>query len=461
MSSQVEQAMRQICEEKGLSYEAVLETIESALAAAYRKDFGNKMQNIEIEYDVGTGKISAFDVKTVVKDVDLEEVEKVEEERRAKQEERNQFVKELTEKGEEIPEGMEEPVEADGPTFNEKTEMMLTQAKMVDSDAKLDEVLRMELIVPGEFGRMAAMTAKQVVMQKLREAEREVIFNEFKENEHTIVIGTIQRREGRGVLVDVGRATGIIRSEDQVPGERYNQGNRLKFYVRSVTLTSRGPEILLSRTDNELVKELFMTEIPEIADELVEIKGIAREPGSRTKVAVSTEDDSIDPIGACIGQRGTRIQTIIAELGGEKIDIISWSDDKEEFIANSLSPAKVDNVEIKESEDVKEANVEVPDDQLSLAVGRGGQNVRLASRLVGMRINVAGAGVVTNEGEENDKDSDDEEKEVGEVLEEEVPEEEVVEETKEEESNDKTDSEETNSEEVEEASDDSEKTKEE
>ncbi|KKW36747.1 MAG: NusA antitermination factor [Candidatus Uhrbacteria bacterium GW2011_GWC2_53_7] len=334
MSSQVEQAMRQICEEKGLSYEAVLETIESALAAAYRKDFGNKIQNIEVEYDVASGKIKAFDVKTVVEDVDLAEVERVEEERRAKQEERTTKIKELVEAGQPIPEELSAPASADGPTFNEKLEIMLSAAKDIDHDAKVEEVLRMELIVPGEFGRMAAMTAKQVVMQKLREAEREVIFNEFKENEHTIVVGTIQRREGRAVLVDIGRATGILRSEDQVPGERYNQGGRLKFYVRSVTLGSRGPEILLSRTDNELVRGLFATEIPEIADGAVEIKGIAREPGNRTKVAVHTGDDSIDPIGACIGQRGTRIQTVIAELGGEKVDIVHWSENREEYIVS-------------------------------------------------------------------------------------------------------------------------------
>jgi N utilization substance protein A len=391
MPSQVEQAIRQICEEKGLSYESVLETINLALAAAYRKDFGDKMQNIEIEYDVETGKLKAFDVKTVVADVDLEVVAKVEEERRAKQEERNAIVKGMIEKGETVPEELTLPVEADGPTFNEKLEMMLTQARTIDDEAEIGSVLRMELIVPGEFGRMAAMTAKQVVMQKLREAEREVIYNEFKENEHTIVIGNVQRREGRAVLVDVGRATGVLRSEDQVPGERYNQGTRMKFYVRSVTLTARGPEILLSRTDNELVRELFMTEIPEVADGLVIIKGIAREPGSRTKIAVHTDDDSVDPIGACIGQRGTRIQTIIAELGGEKIDIVSWSNDPEEFVARAMSPAKVEHVEIVGEDSGKEAIVKVADEQLSLAVGRGGQNVRLASRLVGVKISVSGS----------------------------------------------------------------------
>ena len=404
-----------------------METIESALAAAYRKDFGNKVQNIEVEYDVESGKIKAFDVKTVVPDVELENVEKAEEERRAKQEARNVKMKELIENGKEIPEEMKEPIVNEGPTFNEKSEIMLKDAKKVDSDAKIDVVLRMELIVPGEFGRMAAMTAKQVVMQKLREAEREVVFGEFKEFEHTCVMGTVQRREGKSVLIDLGRATGMMRPEDQVPTERYNTGSRMKFFIRSVALTSRGPEILLSRTDAELVRSLFETEIPEVAESIVLIKGVAREPGSRTKVAVYTEDDSIDPIGACIGQRGTRIQTIIAEMGGEKIDIVQWSDDINELIANALSPAKVSGVEItKGEEDEDIAVVTVPEDQLSLAVGRGGQNVRLASRMAGMRINVQGP---QGEEIETKEGSDDVEKIEDDTEDEVVSSEEVVEET--------------------------------
>lgn len=393
--------MRQIVEEKGLSFESVMETVESALAAAYRKDFGAKNQNIEVQYELETGRIRAFDVKMVVENMDLEEIEKTEELRKAKQEERNIEVKALVDAGKEVPLELQESVEVDGPTFNEKTEIMLAQAVTIDDEVKVGEELRMELPVPGEFGRMAAQTAKQVVMQKLREAEREVIFNEFKEFEHTIVMGTIQRREGRAILVDVGRATGIIRPEDQVPGERYNQGSRMKFYVRSVMLTSRGPEILLSRTDNDLVRELFTTEIPEIAEGVVEVRGMAREPGNRTKVAVWTSDESIDPIGACIGQRGTRIQTIIAELGGEKIDIVHWTEDLEDFVSAALSPAKVERVEIIEGREGQEANVIVAEDQLSLAVGRGGQNVRLASRLTDIRINIIGAEKKEVEGEED------------------------------------------------------------
>jgi transcription termination/antitermination protein NusA len=397
MPSPIEQAIRQICEEKGLAYEAVLETIESALAAAYRKDFGEKNQNIEVEFDAETAQARAFDVKTVVEDVDLEELEAAEEARRAKAEERIAEIERLKEAGEEIPPELEEPLEDEGPTFNPKTEIMLTEANGIDKEIDLGQVLRQELEIPGEFGRMAAMTAKQVITQKLREAEREVLYSEFKEIESEVITGTVQRREGRIVLVDLGRTTGIIRPEDQIQFERYNSGDKLKFFVRQVNLTTKGPEILLSRTSEELVRIMFEIEIPEVADAAVEIKGISREAGSRSKVAVYTEDESIDPIGACIGQRGTRIQTIIAELGGEKIDIVEWSEDVEEFISNALSPAKVHGIELDEEN--KAATASVANDQLSLAIGKSGQNVRLAAQLVGWKINVAeeGGGEETEE----------------------------------------------------------------
>ena len=412
MASPIEQAIRQICEEKGLAYEAVIETIESALAAAYRKDFGEKNQNIEAEFDPETAATRIFDVKTVVEDIDLEVLEKAETERQEKAEERIAEIERLKEAGEEIPPELEEPLEDDGPTFNPKTEIMITEAKAIDSDIELEQVLRQELELAGEFGRMAAMTAKQVITQKLREAEREVLYSEFKELEGEVLTGTVQRREGRVVLVDLGRTTGVIRPEDQIQFERYNSGDKLKFYVRQVSLTTKGPEILLSRTDEELVRRMFELEIPEVADAAVEIKTIAREAGSRSKISVSTEDENIDPIGACIGQRGTRIQTIIAELGGEKIDIIEWSDDIEEYIANALSPAKILNIELNEEE--KSAVASVAEDQLSLAIGKSGQNVRLAARLVGWSINVAEdgkEGVVEAEDTETEAESEEAEKE--------------------------------------------------
>ena len=363
MPSAITQAIKQICEEKGISYESVLETIEAALGAAYRKDYGNKMQNIRVNFDPETMNIRVFDVKEVVEDVDLEEEEKKKEEGVDEEE----LIK-----------------------FNPKTQIMISDAKDIKKDAKVGDEIKVELEVPGGFGRMAAQTAKQVITQKLREAERETIFDEFKDHVDEIINAVVQRREGRIVLIDLGRATGIIRPEDQVPGEHYRPGERIKVYVAKVEMTTKGPEILLSRAHPEMVRRLFELEIPEIASGAVEIKAIAREAGARSKVAVTTSEENVDPIGSCIGQRGTRIQTIIGELGGEKIDIIEWSEDAEIFITNALSPAKVTKVEL--DEEGKSALATVAPEQLSLAIGKGGQNVRLAAKLTGWKINVAEEG---------------------------------------------------------------------
>lgn len=390
MSSPIEQAIRQICEEKGLSYEAVLQTIESALAAAYRKDFVEKDHtfNVEVEFDPATGMSQVFDVKTVVEDMDSAELEAAEQRRKERMEEFARTMEEARAKGDDIS-GISLDLEDTGPRFNPKTEIMLTPARLVKPDAEIGDVIHTELPQPGEYGRMAAMTAKQVIMQKLREAEREIIFNEFKEHEGQILNGTIQRREGRVVLVDLGRTAGVMRPEDQVPTERYNPGDRVKVYVRQVSLTTRGPEILVSRASEDFVRRLFEMEIPEVAEGTVVLKGIAREAGSRSKIAVHATEDAIDPIGACIGQRGTRIQTVISALGGEKIDLIEWSENPADFIKHALSPAKVETVALEEAD--RAAKVVVPNDQLSLAIGKGGQNVRLAARLTGWKINVAGS----------------------------------------------------------------------
>ena len=384
MSSPIEQAIRQICDEKGLAFESVVDAIQAALAAAYRKDFGDKNQNIEVEFDVETGEASAFDVKTVVEDIDLAELEKFEEERRTKAEATATKFTEARRRGDEVAAFTME--DDGGPHFNPKSEIMISDARVLKFSSQVGDTLRTPLPEAGEFGRMAAMTAKQVITQKLREAEREVVFSEFKEHEGEMMQGTVQRREGRVVLVDLGRTTGIMRPEDQNPNERYNTGDRIKVYVRQVGLTTKGPEILLSRTADEMVKKLFETEIPEIQEGTVQIKSIAREAGSRSKVAVGTDDNSIDPIGACIGQRGSRIQTIIAELGGEKVDIIEWNKDPIPFISNALSPAKIAHVDV--NEEAKVASVSVATDQLSLAIGKGGQNVRLAAKLTGWKINI-------------------------------------------------------------------------
>ncbi|PJA47215.1 transcription termination/antitermination protein NusA [Candidatus Uhrbacteria bacterium CG_4_9_14_3_um_filter_36_7] len=393
MSSPIEQAIRQVCEEKGLSYEAVIATIEAALASAYRKDYGDKEkpQNIEVNFNPATGETHAFDVKTVVEDMDLDELRRLEEERRLKMEALAVDLAQARERGEDVSalsvESEDEPLVR----FNPKNEIMLAQAKEIKPDAAVGDVIRTELPEPsGGFGRMAAMTAKQVITQRLREAEREVIFHEFKEKEGQIIQVTVQRHEGGVVFADVGRVTGLLRLEDQIPNERYHPGDRLTVYVRQVSLTSRGPEILLSRTASELLVRIFEMEIPEITDGNIIIKGISREPGARSKVAVYTENENIDPIGACIGQRGTRIQTIIMMIGGEKIDMIEWKQDPSEYIRHALSPAKIQEVIIREDEHV--AYVKVNSDQLSLAIGKGGQNVRLAARLTGWKINI-------NEGE--------------------------------------------------------------
>ncbi len=387
MPSPIEQAIRQICEEKGLAYESVIDAIQSALAAAYRKDFGDKNQNIDVEFNTEDGTSRVFDVKTVVEDIDLEELARIEEERKQKAADFAEKIEMARNKGADIA-GIELE-ESDGTRFNPKTDIMLSEARILrfGSTPELGEVLRLELPQPGEFGRMAAMTAKQVITQKLREAEREVVFNEYKEQEGTIVNGTIQRSEGRMVLVDLGRTAGILRTEDQVPGERYKPGDRVKVYVQQVALTTKGPQIVLSRAADEFVRKMFEMEIPEVGDGAVLIKAVSREAGSRSKVAVTTTDSQVDPIGACIGQRGTRIQTIISEIGGEKVDIIEWNEDPASFIGKALAPAKVNRVELNEAE--QSALVHVNPDQLSLAIGKGGQNVRLAAKLTGWKINIA------------------------------------------------------------------------
>lgn len=370
--SEITKAIQFICEDKGLAPEAVLETIEVALAAAYRKDFGNKLQNIKVKFDPETGDMKVWDEKVVVEDADVEAQEAA-------------FAAYLERKiaaeakGEEFVE--EEPIR-----FNPKNEIMVKDAVAVKSDAAIGDVIVTPLEVPSEFGRMAAQTAKQVIIQKLREAERETIFGDFKDKEGAILTGTVQRREPRGVLVDFGKISGIVPPEEQMRGEQYIPGHRIKVYVVSVAMGSRGPEIILSRSHTGMVQRIFEKEIPEIAAGVVVIRGIAREAGVRSKVAVATEDEGIDPIGSCIGQRGSRIQVVIDELGGEKIDIIAYDEDPQTYIAHALSPAKVGNVELHETE--KTAVVSVSADQFSLAIGRGGQNVRLAAQLTGWKINV-------------------------------------------------------------------------
>ncbi|MFH1667406.1 MAG: transcription termination factor NusA [Candidatus Komeilibacteria bacterium] len=369
--NEIKQAIEQICEEKNIKYDLVIETIEAALAAAYRKDFGEKNQNIKTEFEADTGGVRVYDVKTVVEDVDLEEQEKQWEE-----------IKERKEEGEEIAE------EDELKRFNPKTEIMISEAKEIKKGIKVGDELIQELEIPEAFGRMAAQTAKQVIIQRLREVERETIYTDFKDKEGQLVTGTVQRREGRLVMVDIGNAIGIIPMDEQVMNEKYNTGQRIRVLILSVEMANKGPQIILSRSHPDVLKEIFSMEVPEISAGTVEIKAIAREAGARSKVAVWTEDDNIDPVGSCVGQRGTRVQTIINELNGEKIDIIEWDENPEKFIGNALSPAKVLGIELVEDE--KLARVSVVADQLSLAIGKDGQNVRLAAKLTDWKIDIKG-----------------------------------------------------------------------
>lgn len=384
MASEISKAIQFICTEKGLPYETVLEALESALAAAYRKDFGNRQQNIKIKFDPETGDMQAWDEKEVIEDIAEEELEKAQAELALRREQAEKEGRVLTE---------EET--NDLVRFNPKLHIMLSPAKEHKPDAAIGDVIKIPLTIPTEFGRMAAQTAKQVIIQKLREAERNTVFEEFKGQEGAIVQGTVQRRDRTGsVIVDLGKIIGIIPPEEQIMRESYRPGMRLRVYVVSVATGLRGPEIILSRSNKKMVETVFKQEIPEVAEGLVEIKGIARDPGNRSKVAVATADEGIDPIGSCIGQRGSRITTIIDELGGEKIDVIQYSTNAAEHIKHALSPAKISSVTL--TEDTREATAHVASDQFSLAIGRGGQNVRLAAELTGWKIKVVQEGDETN-----------------------------------------------------------------
>lgn len=380
MASEISKSIQILCEDKGLDASVVMDALQAALAAAYRKDFGNRQQNIKVEFDPETGDMKVWDEKEVVEDVPEDVLESSQEELAKRREEAQKDGRELSE--EEV---------ADLIRFNPKTQIMISQAKEINKKAKLGDIIKIDLEVPGDFGRMAAQTAKQVIIQKLREAERNVVFDDLKGQEGGIIHGFVQRRDrSGGFIIDLGKVTGILPPNEMVRREHYKLGGRMKFYLRSISMGVRGPEIILSRADKRMVETVFEQEIPEIESGEVEIKGIARDPGNRSKVAVSTDDESIDPIGSCIGQRGSRITTIIDELGGEKVDIIEWSNDAVQYIKNALSPAKVDSVDL--NDETKEAVAHVHEDQFSLAIGREGQNVRLAAELTGWKIKVHNAG---------------------------------------------------------------------
>lgn len=368
-----------------------METIEAALAAAYRKDYGEKNQNIKVKFILETGDMQVFDVKEVVED---EFVAKAVAEAEAQIAARAA----AAEAGQPLPSlpvipqapaaGDEAPEER---KYNPKTMLALEEAKKLKNDTVIGEEIWTPLTAPTGFGRMAAQTAKQVIIQKIREAERTQVFAEYKSKEGELVSGVIQRVDGRAVVIDLGRMTAVLPPGEQEGGSRLRPGDRVKVFVKEVKETQRGPEIVVSRSHPEIVRRLFQLEVPEVAAGTVEIKSVAREAGSRTKIAVLATDPNIDPIGSCVGQRGTRVQTIINELGGEKIDIIEYAPDPIRFMMNALSPAKVTRVELDEER--KEARAYVKEDQLSLAIGKGGQNVRLAGKLTGWRIDILQEGL--------------------------------------------------------------------
>jgi len=357
-------ALEQLEEERGISQEKVLGAIEDALTAAYKKDYGKKGQIIRAKFDLSTGKTEFYQVKIAVDETMLKPEDETEAE----------------------PTEIKEGVVDERVRFNEEHHIMIDDARKIKKDVQVNEELIFPLETKDDYGRIAAQTAKQVIIQRIREAEKQSVLAEYSDRGGEIVNGKVQKIERGNVFVDLGRATGLLAREEQIPGEYYRQGERIKAYLYSVEETPRGINLRLSRAHPKFVEELFAVEAPEIANKVVEIKAIAREAGSRTKIAVFSNDNNIDPVGSCVGQRGARVNTVIAELGGEKIDIIEWSANAEEFIMNSLSPAKINKVTLFAEEN--RAQVEVDADQFSLAVGKGGQNARLAAKLTGWKIDI-------------------------------------------------------------------------
>ena len=358
----IHSVLDQLEEERGIPKEKIIEAIEMALATAYNKEYGKRGRIVRAKFDLNSGKTDFSQVKIVVDDSRVIKVSPEEEE---------YFERE---------EGDERPF------FNEEKHIWIDDARKIKKDAQLDEEIVFPLENKTDFGRIASQTAKQVVMQKIREAEKVSVLGEYGSRENQIVTGMVQRVERGTIFVDMGRATGILPYEEQIPGERFNQGERVRAYLYRVEESPRGVFLRLSRSHPKFLEKLFEQETPEIANGVVEIKAIAREAGYRSKIAAYSKDDHVDPVGSMVGQRGVRVSTVVSELGGEKIDIIEWSPEPKKFIEDALSPAKILSVVV--NEETKEAIVTVSEDQQSLAIGRGGQNVRLAAKLTGWKIDI-------------------------------------------------------------------------
>lgn len=341
MNQEFIEALNEIVKEKGISKDLLFTTIEDALVAAYKKNYaahGANTQNVKVTMNRENGEIHVYSQRKVVEDVQ-----------------------------------------------DDLNEMSVEDAKKVDPNYGLEDLVSIE-VTPKKFGRVAAQAAKQVVVQRIKEEERRIIYSDFAEKEDDIITGAVIRKDKNNVLIDLGKIEAVLGPNEQMPGEKYNFNDRIKLYIVEVRNTTKGAQIVISRTHPGLIKRLFELEVPEIFDGIVDVKSIAREAGSRTKIAVSSNDENVDPMGACVGPKGIRVQTIVNELKNEKIDIIKWSKLPEEYIANALSPAKVIDVDL--DEDSKFAQIVVNDDQLSLAIGKEGQNVRLAAKLTGWKIDI-------------------------------------------------------------------------
>jgi N utilization substance protein A len=370
----IHSVLTQLEEERGIPKEKVIEAIELALATAYKKEYGKKGQDIRAKFDLDSGKVDFFQVKKVVDDTKV------------------LFI------GEE--ETMPELDEGDERVrYNPEHHLLLEDARKIKKGAQVDDEVVFPLEMKDDYGRISAQTAKQVIIQKIREAEKTSVLGEFGQREGEIVTGTVQRIERGNIFMDMGRASGILPVEEQIPGEHYRQGERIRMYLSRVEETPRGIFLRLSRSHPKFLAELFKVEVPEIQAGTVEVKAVAREAGSRSKIAVQTHDEHIDPVGSMVGQRGVRVSTVMSELGGEKIDVIEWSAEPEKFIEDAISPAKVISVTLNPEEGA--AKVIVSEDQQSLAIGKGGQNVRLAAKLTGWRIDIQGTVVPKVENEES------------------------------------------------------------
>jgi N utilization substance protein A len=341
-------AISSVSAEKGIAPEVIISALEGALASAYRGNYDAASPNFEVRIDRDTGRVRVVKPKTVVAEVQ-----------------------------------------------DRDEEISLNDAAKLDIDAEMGQTVVID-VTPDNFGRIAAQTARQVILQRLREAERDLIYEAFIDRQDELITGIVQRIEQRSVVINLGKAEAVLMPYEQVSTERYRPGQRLKIYLVEVLRTPKGPQLVISRTHTGLVKRLFELEVPEVSSGLVELKSIAREPGLRSKVAVAAREEGIDPIGSCVGVRGARVQNIVDELNGEKIDIIAWSETPEEFISAALSPSQVDSVRL--DEELRTAIVSVPERQLSLAIGRDGQNARLAAKLTGWRIDIKSAESGTDDG---------------------------------------------------------------